>query len=396
MRLEFEGNGPLYQFLDATGVSDYELLLREAQAIGYSIREDANTLIIKPIRPNFTGFVITRDILQDIKFGDRASVDRATTPGTTTSTPAATAADSKTKNDRKTGKPTQIKPEDTSGTGDRQLKPFGVTGAATSAVHGTAIPDSSITGLPKQEIGAIDLADDRAQAVDLQNEQRRVRGYESSCTLITTPESLTLVPGSILGISDEVAPPPFNREFRVSSVRHTLSTAGMRSEVQMYSPQAAKVDSGTSSASSATSSTTPTEIKPGGFVIPMPGVTGEGLGARGPKRNHHGVDIAAPLGTPVVASADGIAKVAVNPGGYGNFVELTHAGGIRTIYGHLSSTSVKTGQQVKQGQEIGRCGSTGRSTGPHLHWQIMKNGQAIPPSAIGVTIPQKHRSGFRY
>jgi murein DD-endopeptidase MepM/ murein hydrolase activator NlpD len=125
-------------------------------------------------------------------------------------------------------------------------------------------------------------------------------------------------------------------------------------------------------------------------------VTGEGLGRRSPERNHHGVDIAAPLGTPVVASADGIAKVAVNPGGYGNFVELTHAGGIRTIYGHLSSASVKTGQQVKQGQEIGRCGSTGRSTGPHLHFQIMKNGQAIPPSAVGITIPPKHRSGFRY
>lgn len=62
LRLEFEGNGPTYQYLDATGISDYELLLREAQAIGYSIRENANTLIIKPIRPNFTGFVITRDI----------------------------------------------------------------------------------------------------------------------------------------------------------------------------------------------------------------------------------------------------------------------------------------------------------------------------------------------
>ena len=397
LKLDMEGSGPIYQYLDATGITDYELLLREARAIGYTIREDKNILILKPVRPNFTGFVITRDILQTIKFGDRASVDRSPTPGTTTSTPAVAAAESKTKNDRKTGKPTQTKTEDSTATGVKTEAKVSVTGAPTSAVHGTTILDTSITGLPKQEIGAIDLADGKAEAAELNTEKKRVKGYESSCSLISTPEILTLVPGSIVGVSNEVAPTPFNREFRVASVRHTLSTSGMRSEIQMYSPQAAK-ESGTSdtSGASASSSTTTSEIKPGSFIIPMRGVTGEGLGPRSPSRNHYGVDIAAPQGTVIVASADGIAKVAVNPGGYGNFVELTHAGGIRTIYGHLSKASVENGQKVKQGQEIGRCGSTGRSTGPHLHWQIMKNGYAIPPSEIGVIIPQKHRKGFRY
>ena len=173
LKLDMEGTGPTYQYLDVSGITDYELLLREARAIGYGIREDRDTLIIKPVRPSFTGFVITRDILQNIKFGDRASVDRSPTPGTTVSTPDVAAAESKAKNDRKTGKPTQTKTEDSTATGVKTAAKVAVTGAPTRAVHGTTIPDASITGLPKQEIGAIDLADDRrAQAVDLQNEQK--------------------------------------------------------------------------------------------------------------------------------------------------------------------------------------------------------------------------------
>jgi muramidase (phage lysozyme)/biotin carboxyl carrier protein len=414
LKLYMEGSGPLYQYLDATQVTDYELILREALAIGYTVREDKNTLILAPVRPNFTGFVITRDILQNIKFGDRASTDRATTPGTTTSTPAATAADSKTKNDRKTGKPTQTKTEDTSGMGDRRLKPFGVTGAATSAVHGTAIPDASITGLPKQEIGSIDLADDRrAQAVDLQNEQRRVRGYESSCTLVTTPEVLTLVPGSILGISDEVGPPPFNREFRVASVRHTLSIAGMRTEVQMYSPQAAKADSSTTGTSGMATSSSPasvTEVKPGGFVLPCTGRTGNGVNGGGNgKRRHHGVDIANVQGTAIVASASGVVYKVINGcgvgdfgcgGGYGNNVVIQHDNGYFTRYAHLSQIFVVQGQRVKQGEKIAAMGNTGRSYGSHLHFEIRKGGsftdQAVVFSTVGLIIPQPHDVGFKY
>ena len=264
LKLDMDGNGPIYQYLDQTGISDYELLLREARAIGYTIREDKNILILKPVRPNFTGFVITRDILQNIKFGDRASADRASTPGTTTSTPDVAAAEAKTKNERMTGKPTQTKTEDSTATGMKSESKVAVTGAATSAVHGTTIPDTSVTGLPKQEIGAIDLGDGKAEAAEIKDESKRVKGYESQASLITTPEILTIVPGSIIGVSDEVAPPPFNREFRVASVRHTLSTGGMRSEVQMYSPQAAKEGSGSATTSDTTAAPA-TEVKPGGF-----------------------------------------------------------------------------------------------------------------------------------
>lgn len=408
LKLDMEGNGPTYQYLDQTSITDYELLLREARAIGYAIREDKNTLILKPIRPNFTGFVITRDILQTIKFGDRASADRASTPGTTTSTPAVAAAETKTKNERKTGKPTQTKIEDSTATGVMAEAKVAVTGAATPAVHGTTILDTSITGLPKQEIGSIDLADGRAEAQAITDEQKRVKGYESQASLITTPEILTLVPGSIIGVSDEVAPTPFNREFRVASVRHTLSTGGMRSEVQMYSPQAAKESSGSASTSDTTAPAT--EVKPGGFVLPAAGKTGDGINGGGNGfRKHTGVDIANVQGTPIVASASGTVYKVLGgcsvgdkfcQGGYGNNVVIQHETGYFTRYAHLHEILVTQGQKVKQGQKIGTMGNTGRSYGSHLHFEIRKGGsftdQAIVFSDVGLTIPQEHKKGFRY
>ncbi len=404
LKLDMEGNGPIYQYLDVTGISDYELLLREARAIGYTIREDKNTIILKPVRPNFTGFVITRDIVQTIKFGDRASTDRSSTPGTTVSNPATPAAETKTKNDRKTGKPTQTKTEDTTGLGNQQLKPFGVTGAATSAVHGTTIPDASITGLPKQEIGAIDLADGSAQAADLSDEVKRVKGYESTATLITYPETLTLAPGSIVGVSEDVAPDPFNREWRVSSFRHTLSVSGMRTELQFYSPQAAKSSDTVSSSSSAAtaSSQSQTGLK---FIVPAVGQTGDGLGAG---RNHKGVDIANVAGTAIIASAAGLVYRTVTGcrvgdvecgGRYGNYVILQHTDNYFTIYAHLQDVLITSGQQVNQGQKIGLMGSTGRSSGSHLHWEIRQGnprGLALPPSAVGCKLPGEYRSGSKY
>lgn len=403
LKLEFEGNGPTYQYLDQTGISDYELLLREARAIGYSIREDGNKLIIKPYRPNFTGFVITRDILQSIQFGDRASSDRSPSVGTTTSTPSVPAADTKVKLDRKTSQPVQTKIEDSTGTGVKTEARVAVTGASTPAVHGTAIPDTSVTGLPKQEIGSIDLADGRAEALTIKDEARRVKGYESQASLVTTPEALTLAPGSIIAVDSSVAPDPFNREWRIASVRHTLSIGGMRTELQFYSPQAASSQSSPTPSSDA--ATTPAELKPGGFIVPCSGKTGDGLGAG---RRHAGIDIANVQGTPIVASCDGtVYKTQTGcrvgdqhcHGGYGNNVVLQHTNEYYTRYAHLHEISVSPGQQVKQGQQIGTMGNTGHSTGSHLHWEIRKGnsfGQAIAPSEVGCKVPGEHRKGSRY
>ncbi|MGJ8533109.1 MAG: M23 family metallopeptidase [Alphaproteobacteria bacterium] len=94
---------------------------------------------------------------------------------------------------------------------------------------------------------------------------------------------------------------------------------------------------------------------------------------------HSGVDFRASTGTPVMATADGQVLRAGRAGGYGNLVELRHAHGLTTRYGHLSKISVKAGQSVKRGDVIGKVGSTGRSTGPHLHYEVRNKGNARNP-----------------
>ncbi|WP_246623157.1 M23 family metallopeptidase [Sphingomonas colocasiae] len=100
---------------------------------------------------------------------------------------------------------------------------------------------------------------------------------------------------------------------------------------------------------------------------------------RGGYARHAGVDIPAPLGTPVLASADGEVRYAGSAGGYGNMIEIAHPNGIRTRYAHLSRILVGERAMVRQGQVIALMGSTGRSTGSHLHFEMRANGAAIDP-----------------
>lgn len=95
---------------------------------------------------------------------------------------------------------------------------------------------------------------------------------------------------------------------------------------------------------------------------------------------HQGIDLAGPVGTAIYATADGVVSEAgYNSGGYGNLVKLDHGKGIETRYGHLSSIMVKPGQRVTRGMQIGRMGSTGRSTGSHLHYEVRIDGRAVNP-----------------
>ncbi|HYJ37063.1 MAG TPA: M23 family metallopeptidase [Chitinophagaceae bacterium] len=95
---------------------------------------------------------------------------------------------------------------------------------------------------------------------------------------------------------------------------------------------------------------------------------------------HAGLDFAAPLGTPIYATADGIVRVAGNQGnGYGNHVVLNHGYGYETLYGHMYRIGVKNGHRVKRGEIIGYVGSTGKSTGPHCHYEVHKNGRPLDP-----------------
>ncbi|HRO34157.1 MAG TPA: M23 family metallopeptidase [Brevundimonas sp.] len=100
-------------------------------------------------------------------------------------------------------------------------------------------------------------------------------------------------------------------------------------------------------------------------------------------RAHAGVDIAAPMGTGVFATAEGVVlRTGHDPAGYGRFIEMRHPNGMTSLYGHLSRIDVHTGQTVVPGARIGLVGSTGYSTGPHLHFEVRRNGRPLNPAKV--------------
>lgn len=96
---------------------------------------------------------------------------------------------------------------------------------------------------------------------------------------------------------------------------------------------------------------------------------------------HTGVDVAAGEGSPILAAAPGVVRRAGRRGGYGNAVEIDNGSGISTLYGHASALSVKTGDHVQAGEAIARVGHTGRATGPHLHFEVRKDGKPTDPQS---------------
>ena len=128
--------------------------------------------------------------------------------------------------------------------------------------------------------------------------------------------------------------------------------------------------------------------------LPVNGYVTDGFGMRRNPFNgegrevHEGLDIAVDFGTPVTATADGLVIYAAPHAGYGNLVIVYHSNGITTRYGHLSRISVEAGQRVRRSDQVGNAGSTGRSTGPHVHYEIRENDQAVDPLRyVGQTQP---------
>jgi murein DD-endopeptidase MepM/ murein hydrolase activator NlpD len=121
-------------------------------------------------------------------------------------------------------------------------------------------------------------------------------------------------------------------------------------------------------------------------IWPTNGWTSSGFGYRmdpfTQKRTfHYGLDIVSTLGNPVVAPADGYVLEAVQSRGQlGNYIVLNHGGGLTTMYGHLSKIAVRPGQKIKRGDLIGNVGSTGKSIGPHVHYEVRMNGKPVNPS----------------
>jgi murein DD-endopeptidase MepM/ murein hydrolase activator NlpD len=132
--------------------------------------------------------------------------------------------------------------------------------------------------------------------------------------------------------------------------------------------------------------TLPAETGPGLFSWPASGPITSPFGVRtdpitGRARRHDGIDIGAPMGATIGAAASGTVIYAGWESGYGNTIVIDHDGAVSTLYGHCSQIFVSNGQQVERGQAIGAVGSTGRSTGPHLHFEVRVNGVAVDPTS---------------
>ncbi len=148
------------------------------------------------------------------------------------------------------------------------------------------------------------------------------------------------------------------------TVVHGLQSGGARRGLRAYQAQAAAT-----------------------WQLPVQGRVSSPFGERvhpisGDTRHHHGLDIAAPAGTPIRAARAGTVTFAGERGGYGNLVEIDHGDGTRSRYAHASTLLVEAGQAVRKGELIAEVGSTGNSTGPHLHFEVRRGDEPIDPGPL--------------
>jgi murein DD-endopeptidase MepM/ murein hydrolase activator NlpD len=190
-------------------------------------------------------------------------------------------------------------------------------------------------------------------------------------------------PGKLDNAKQAVQPSQVRKTALIYSPRNGNEGAGnptLTNDIVIISraPEAAPARRPLATKAGATSSSVPS-------IWPVIGPLRSGVGMRSNPfggssiEYHKGQDISAPTGTPVNATADGVVVVAGWVRGYGNGIYIDHGNGISTRYGHLSRIDVVVGQIIKQGQHLGLVGSTGRSTGPHLHYEVRINGQPANP-----------------
>lgn len=166
-----------------------------------------------------------------------------------------------------------------------------------------------------------------------------------------------------------------------------LDQAGRHTRLVRFSPEGGGGDEIDRETGSQWFDATGRTERRGAMGMPVAGRISSGFGFRlhpilGFLRLHKGLDIAAPHGSPVYAAIDGVVHYAGRNGGYGNYIKLGHGGGMTSAYGHLSRIAVAPGERVRRGEVIGHVGSTGMSSGPHLHWEVWRGGTPINPRSI--------------
>ena len=169
----------------------------------------------------------------------------------------------------------------------------------------------------------------------------------------------------------------------LASIRHDKED--FIAEVDALEAESASLSAQIQAAQAAAASSSPAPVAVGGsgvsaagFIWPVAGSVTSGFGWRW-GRMHEGIDIACASGTPVVAAASGTVIQAGWLGGYGNLVVVDHGNGVATAYAHNTSVAVGVGQSVSQGQVVAYAGSTGNSSGPHVHFEVRVNGSAVDP-----------------
>jgi len=284
-------DGVEYSFLNADGLSDFRLLLRECRAAGLRLFDRGATLVVEPRIPHYTGVAIALEDIISLRWGDEAMTERRQSGVgddstlATTSEPEADAGKASAAIDPYTSELVATNKDDPTGVG-AAVRTFS-TGSPVSTIAGkvkapnkltvaetrsavelqapVAVLPDSVTGLPVQQAGATDLADDgTATAEAIPNEQRRVKGMTGTMELVTTYGALTFVPGSVFAIDpatfpSEAAKLAFGREYRAGTVRHTFATGqATTTNVEFYSPQKAAPEQATPAPGSTTDPTAPT------------------------------------------------------------------------------------------------------------------------------------------
>ncbi len=217
---------------------------------------------------------------------------------------------------------------------------------------------------------------------DLQSEMTRLRQFDMKLRVMADLDGV-IYPEQIMGIGGE-NPEPFNPlegelSFQDQTIINSMnrSLGRLKTEVNIQERSFQELVEYLEDQKSLLASTP--------SIWPVKGWLTSTFGYRsspftGRREMHKGLDIATRSGTPVIAPADGLVVFAGREGGFGNMVVIDHGYGITTRYGHCSTIEVKLGQKVKRGDAIARVGNTGRSTGPHVHYEVAVNGVSVNPS----------------
>jgi murein DD-endopeptidase MepM/ murein hydrolase activator NlpD len=288
-----------------------------------------------------------------------------------------------------------ILPDETTRVRRYQLPKIWVRGAAAAAVVGLAILGFVITDYVsiKKKVSDLDrlnletrqqkqqLMSFAKSIDDLQDEMTRLRQFDMKLRVMADLDGV-VYPEQVMGIGGE-NPEPFNPLEAELSMRDesllgdmTNGLARLKTEADIQERSFQELVEYLEDQKSILASTP--------SIWPVRGWLTSDFGYRtspftGRRELHKGLDIATRSGTPILAPADGLVNFSGRKGGFGNLVLVDHGYGIMSRYAHLSASEVKIGQKIKRGQVIARVGNTGRSTGPHLHYEVMVNGVSVDP-----------------